>query len=75
MKIKNKYKNHNIDVFQQTFKGDKSPAPLCANVSKRNKLVSGNATLLGYKKKNRKSLRITFRNLTLSGFLVGINKI
>jgi hypothetical protein len=52
----------------------------------KNKYKPGNAVLnignkieeirkLQYKKKNRKILRINFRNFTLSGALVGINKI
>jgi hypothetical protein len=63
MKIKNKFKKRYMVVSQQP---QKFPSGSLISFS--------NATSV-YKKKNRKGLRINFRNFTLSGSLVGLNKI
>jgi len=62
MKITNKYINRDTKTPV-----DQTPSNIL------NK--SRESTPAGYKKQNRKSLRIAFRNLSLSGSLVGINKI
>jgi len=67
MKIKNKYKNRDTNILEQTLK--------VTNITSNILNKSRESTPTWYKKKNRKSLRIAFRNLTLSGSLIGINKI
>jgi hypothetical protein len=68
MQIKNKYINRYTIVFKQINKNN-------SLVSLNNKYSFFNNTSFIYKKKNRKGLRINFRNLTLSGCLIGLYKI
>lgn len=63
MKIKNKFKTRYTTVSQQ-------PKQI-TSIS----LTGFNYATSVYKKNNRKGLRINFRNFTLSGSLVGLNKI
>jgi hypothetical protein len=64
MKITNKYINRDTKTPVVPVKVDQTPSNILRE-----------STPAGYKKQNRKSLRIAFRKLTLSGSLVGINKI